>query len=270
MNLARAERPASRRAARAGRARRVATQGVIDPRRAALAQDQLAAMEPIATPRRPQALHLALRYERLVREGKVSAAADSIRAFMRPSISLQERMPRLARRYLDGFRDAGARQVAVMVAERGSAIAILAEVGSARFGDASDAGAFDFTRVTRSPGSTLKPFVYALAFERGALKATDLSADVPEGASGVNNADGIFLGPMPPRQALANSRNVPAPNLLRRVGVEANFQFPARPRPARTRSPGGILRRLHGDRLAADEARQTDARLCGACRRWLS
>ncbi len=79
--------------------------------------------------------------------------------------------------------------------------------------------------MTRSPGSTLKPFVYALAFERGALKATDILADVPEGASGVNNADGAFLGPMSPRQALANSRNVPAANLLRRVGIEPNFHF---------------------------------------------
>ena len=50
-------------------------------------------------------------------------------------------------------------------------------------------------------------------------------ADLPEGASGVNNADGHFLGPLLPRQALANSRNVPATNLLRRVGLEANFSF---------------------------------------------
>src|SRR5208337_5032392 len=98
--------------------------------------------------------------------------------------------------------------------------------GSARFGGGlAEAGGFDFTRVTRSPGSTLKPFVYALAFERGMLDAGDLLADIPEGASGINNADGLYLGPMSPRQALANSRNVPAANLLRRVGIEANFHF---------------------------------------------
>jgi len=51
-----------------------------------------------------------------------------------------------------------------------------------------------------------------------------LLGDVPEGASGVNNADGIFLVRCR-RSALANSRNVPAANLLRRVGVEANFHF---------------------------------------------
>ena len=111
-----------------------------------------------------------------------------------------------------------------MVVERGTRTPSLADVGSADLATRG-AGAFDFTRVTRSPGSTLKPFIYALAFERGALKATDLLADIPEGASGVNNADGAFLGPMSPRQALANSRNVPAANLLRRVGLEANFHF---------------------------------------------
>ncbi|MGA8171361.1 MAG: penicillin-binding transpeptidase domain-containing protein, partial [Methylocystis sp.] len=201
---------------------------------AALAKAQLAAMKPIAPPRRPETLHLALRYERLAREGRIEPASPhDPRIHASVDLGVEEDVARLARRYLNGFRGAGARQVAVMVAERGSN-SILAEVGSARYVGAGssggarnigDAGAFDFTRVTRSPGSTLKPFVYALAFERGALKASDILADVPEGASGINNADGVFLGPMSPRQALANSRNVPAANLLRRVGIEANFHF---------------------------------------------
>jgi len=198
--------------------------GALSPAQAELAKAQLTAMKPIAPPRRPETLHLALRYERLAREGRLEAASPyDPRIHASVDLGVEEEVARLARRYLNGFRGAGARQVAVMVAERPSN-AILAEVGSARFGGAG-AGAFDFTRVTRSPGSTLKPFVYALAFERGALKATDIIADVPEGALGINNADGVFLGPMSPRQALANSRNVPAANLLRRVGIEANFHF---------------------------------------------
>ena len=71
----------------------------------------------------------------------------------------------------------------------------------------------------------MKPFIYALALDRGVLKPTDVLADLPEGASGVGNADGVFLGPMLPRQALANSRNVPATNLLRAVGLEAVYGF---------------------------------------------
>lgn len=224
MNLAR-ESGLSRASTRAARALDELTRkDGIDAAQAALAKAQLAAMKPIAPPRRPETLHLALRYERLAREGRIAAASPyDPRIHASIDLGVEEEVARLARRYLNGFRGAGARQVAVMVAERHSNT-IVAEVGSARFGGAGS-GAFDFTRVTRSPGSTLKPFVYALAFERGALKATDILADVPEGASGVNNADGAFLGPMSPRQALANSRNVPAANLLRRVGIEANFHF---------------------------------------------
>lgn len=198
--------------------------GEIDSAQAALARGHLAAMRPLQAPRRPDALHVALRFERLVREGKIEARSKyDPRIHASLDLGLQHEIARLARRYLDGFRKAGARQVAVMVAERATN-AVLADVGSTDYRDAG-AGAFDYTRVMRSPGSTLKPFVYALAFERGALRTTDLLADIPEGASGVNNADGIFLGPMSPRQALANSRNVPATNLLRRVGLEANFQY---------------------------------------------
>ncbi len=202
----------------------LARQNVIDDAQAAQAKRQLTALTPKSAPRRPESLHIALRYERLAREGKITIASKSDpRIHATIDLSLQDKVARLARRYLNGFRSAGARQVAVMVVERGSN-AVLADVGSADYRD-ERGGAFDYTRVIRSPGSTLKPFVYALAFERGVLKPTDILADLPEGASGVNNADGTFLGPLLPRQALANSRNVPATNLLRRVGVETSFQF---------------------------------------------
>jgi penicillin-binding protein 1C len=198
--------------------------GALDATQGELARRELAAMRPFAAKRRPEALHLALRYERLAREGRVRAASRyDPRIHATIDLVVEGETMRLARRYLSIFRHAGARQVAVMVAERGSN-AVIADVGSADYDDPR-AGAFDFTRVMRSPGSTLKPFVYALALERGALKPTDLLQDMPEGASGVANADGLYLGPMTPRQALANSRNVPATNLLRRVGLLANFDF---------------------------------------------
>jgi penicillin-binding protein 1C len=110
-----------------------------------------------------------------------------------------------------------------MVVRRGSG-EVLASVGSNYYRD-RHSGALDFSRTLRSPGSTLKPFIYALALERGLLKPSDILADLPEGASGINNADGHFLGPMLPRQALANSRNVPATNLLRSVGLEPALRF---------------------------------------------
>jgi penicillin-binding protein 1C len=203
---------------------RLEGEGALDAAQAEMARRELAAMRPVEQKRRPEAIHLALRYERLAREGRVRAASPhDPRIHATIDLGVEQTAMKLARRYLSSFRSAGARQVAVMVAERGSN-AVIADVGSADYNDPR-AGAFDFTRVLRSPGSTLKPFVYALALERGALKATDLLEDIAEGASGVANADGLYLGPMTPRQALANSRNVPATNLLRRVGLETNFNF---------------------------------------------
>ncbi len=203
---------------------RLEEEGALDASQAALARRELDRMRPLDAKRRPETLHLALRYERLAREGHIrSLSEDDPRLHATIDLGIERDVAHLARRYLANFRGLGARQVAVMVVERGTN-AVIADVGSADYRDPR-AGAFDFTRVRRSPGSTLKPFIYALAFDRGVLKTTDLLNDVPEGASGVSNADGLFLGPMTPRQALANSRNVPATNLLRRVGLEANFHF---------------------------------------------
>jgi penicillin-binding protein 1C len=203
---------------------RLEEEGVLAAAQAALARAELDHMRPLDAKRRPETLHLALRYEALAREGLARPVSDGDRRINATiDMEVERDVLRLARRYLSNFRSRGARQVAVMVIERGTN-AVIADVGSSDYRD-PQAGAFDFTRVRRSPGSTLKPFIYALAFERGALKTTDLLNDIPEGASGVSNADGLYLGPLTPRQALANSRNVPATNLLRRVGLEANFNF---------------------------------------------
>ncbi len=202
----------------------LARQGVITPLEFVDAKKQLARMHTPRTLRRPDALHIALLYERLAREGKIAPATQydpRVRATL--DLSLQTQATKLARKYLAPWRDAGAEQAAVIIVERGSR-EILARVGSTDYAD-KHAGAFDFTRVQRSPGSTLKPFLFALALERGAIRPTDIMADLPEGASGVNNADGMFLGPLLPRQALANSRNVPATNLLKQTGLETNFRF---------------------------------------------
>src|SRR5262249_20418938 len=89
-------------------------------------------------------------------------------------------------------------------------------VGSGDFHDDARAGQVDMTRALRQPGSTLKPFVYAMAFARGRT-AADLLADVPasfsEGGRGVYapaNFDGGYQGPIRAPQALAGSLNVPA------------------------------------------------------------
>jgi penicillin-binding protein 1C len=202
----------------------LARQKVIDDAELALAHRQLAAMRPPDPPRRPDALHVVLRYQAMAREGRL-VPADPFDPRLRTTIDLdaQRKVTRLARNFLYAWRGMGAEQVAVIVVERGTR-EVVADLGSGDYRD-RHAGAIDFGRTPRSPGSTLKPFIYALALDRGVIRPTDVLADLPEGSSGINNADGHFLGPMLPRQALANSRNVPATNLLRSTGLDTVFRF---------------------------------------------
>src|SRR5439155_399543 len=101
----------------------------------------------------------------------------------------------------------------------------VAWVGSAGYFDARHAGAYDYAGVPRSPGSTLKPFLYALALERGAITPATILDDILRTPGDITNADEAFLGPLLPRVALANSRNVPAANLLDRIGLDDGYAF---------------------------------------------
>jgi penicillin-binding protein 1C len=92
-------------------------------------------------------------------------------------------------------------------------------VGGA-FGAESRAGALDLTRATRSPGSALKPFLYAMAFEQGLVRPDTLLSDLPRrfGAYAPENFDRGFAGRITAAEALRLSLNLPAVALLDGVG----------------------------------------------------
>jgi penicillin-binding protein 1C len=98
---------------------------------------------------------------------------------------------------------------------------VLARVGSADYFDDRRAGQVDMTRAVRSPGSTLKPFIYGLAFEDGFIHPESLIDDRPIrfGSYAPENFDMTFQGTVPVRKALQLSLNVPAIALLDRVGA---------------------------------------------------
>ena len=89
---------------------------------------------------------------------------------------------------------------------------VLARVGSADYFDAQRAGQVDMTAALRSPGSTLKPFIYGLGFEDGFIHPETLIEDRPVryGAYAPENFDLTFQGTVPVRKALQMSLNVPA------------------------------------------------------------
>ena len=96
---------------------------------------------------------------------------------------------------------------------------VLAMVGSHDFFDREALGQVNGTLAPRSPGSALKPFVYALAMEQGLITPETLLFDVPITYAGYEpvNYNGKYNGYVTARQALARSLNVPAVNLNARL-----------------------------------------------------
>jgi penicillin-binding protein 1C len=100
---------------------------------------------------------------------------------------------------------------------------VVALVGNLDFLDAAHGGQLAMFDRPRSPGSTLKPFVYALAIARGLALPGYLVADVPAqyGTYRPRNFDGDWAGLVTLRDALARSLNLPFVDLLQQLGVEA-------------------------------------------------
>ncbi len=100
---------------------------------------------------------------------------------------------------------------------------ILAAVGSAEFFNEQDRGQVNGYLAPRSPGSTLKPFVYALGMEKGLITPEHYLEDVPVVFSGYSpeNYDRTYSGMVSTREALKRSLNVPAVDLLAALGGEA-------------------------------------------------
>ncbi|MDB5565015.1 MAG: penicillin-binding protein [Tardiphaga sp.] len=188
--------------------------------------------------------------DRMVQEGRVSAA-DAMQAKAVVVPKLRKPMPVLAPHSADQATsllkdtpiikltlDAGIqRALEALARDRAAALGanisigiiavdndsgdVLAHVGSPDYFDDRRAGQVDMTRAIRSPGSTLKPFIYGLAFEDGFVHPDSLIEDRPIrfGSYAPENFDMTFQGTVPVRKALQLSLNVPAIALLDRVGA---------------------------------------------------
>ncbi|WP_066134833.1 penicillin-binding protein 1C [Bordetella ansorpii] len=109
--------------------------------------------------------------------------------------------------------------MAVLVMDNDS-LAVKVYAGSADFSDDSRYAHVDMVRGVRSPGSTLKPFLYGLALDDGLVHSESLLMDAPMSFGGYapGNFQASFSGPVSVAQALQRSLNVPAVDLLDRVG----------------------------------------------------
>ncbi len=158
-------------------------------------------LHPVAPPR------VAPHYAR-----RIAAGATTLDAAQQQSIE-RSIADFLSRERSRGLRNAAAILVHAPTRE------VRAYVGSAGFLNNGIAGQVDGVTAKRSPGSALKPFIYALAFDEGIIQPRTLLDDAPRRFSGYNpeNSDRGFLGPIPAGEALRRSRNVPAVELLARL-----------------------------------------------------
>lgn len=141
-------------------------------------------------------------------------------------LDLQRDIEGAVRVHLAAIADRGASDAAVLVVDNDTGD-VLAYVGSADFHSDEISGQVDMVRARRQPGSTLKPFVYGLAFAAG-HHGPELTADVPTtfqeaggGSYTPENFDRGFEGPIPLREALAGSLNIPAVRLAAELGPAA-------------------------------------------------
>jgi penicillin-binding protein 1C len=199
--------PAAAQRARARVLTRLERAGLIAPAARALAE-----AEPL--PRRQPLPALAWQAAGRIAHAAPMAAADVTSTIDAP---LQARLEAMARRSADAQERES--QVAILVLEVRSR-AVRAAVGSARLD--RPGGWMDLTRTFRSPGSALKPFIYAMAFEGGQAAPETRIADAPTAYAGYHphDFDRIFRGEVTARQALQQSLNVPAVHMLAAVGPQ--------------------------------------------------
>lgn len=137
-------------------------------------------------------------------------------------LTLQQLLEQRVHEHVLRWRSKGLRNAAALLIDTRD-MGVRALVGSADYFDASIAGQVNGTAAKRSPGSTLKPFIYGLALDQGVLHPASVLRDVPTafGPFMPENFDGRFLGPVTATDALVRSRNIPA------VWVAAQLRNPS-------------------------------------------
>ncbi len=199
--------PAIAQAARDRVLNRMVTAGLIGEREA-----HRAALEEVANLRRRLPAFAAHTANTLLRKAQAGAP---LKLTLRKSV--QEGLEAVAR---EAATRLGPKLSVAMVLADSRTGDILGSVGSASFFDSNRAGWIDMTRIVRSPGSTLKPFIYGLAFEQGMVAQETMIEDSPADFSGYRpkNFDMGYQGDVSIRQALQLSLNVPAIRILDAVG----------------------------------------------------
>lgn len=133
-------------------------------------------------------------------------------------LKMQATLERSLTQRIEQQRTSGVRNASAILIDS-ETMQVKAMVGSANFWDDDIDGQVNGVLAKRSPGSTLKPFIYALAFDQGVLHPMTVLKDAPTsfGPYSPENFDGRFIGPITAQDALVRSRNVPAVQVASRL-----------------------------------------------------
>jgi penicillin-binding protein 1C len=138
-------------------------------------------------------------------------------------LGLQTKMERTLSKEIESRKSIGITNAAAILVNY-KTMEVLAYIGSGDYFNRNIYGENDGVRAHRSPGSTLKPLIYATGIDMGLIHEMSLLADTRTnfGVYAPENSDNEFYGPVLARDALTHSRNIPAINLLRQIGIR-NF-----------------------------------------------
>lgn len=152
------------------------------------------------------------------------ASAHSVTTTL--DLRTQRSLERVLATYVKEHEHIGVHNAAAMLVDYRD-LSVHAMIGSADFFDRSIEGQVNGTLAKRSPGSALKPFIYALAIDQGVIHPLTVLKDTPTAFGPFNpeNFDGRFVGPITARDALIRSRNVPAMTLSAQLSTPTLYQF---------------------------------------------
>jgi penicillin-binding protein 1C len=133
---------------------------------------------------------------------------------------------RITHRYLARKKSLGVYNVSVLLVDTRD-MSIKSMLGSADFFNKKISGQINGSETKRSPGSTLKPFIYGLALDQGLIHPDTVLKDVPSSFNGYNpeNFDYDFMGPVKAKDALVLSRNIPAIYLSSQLNHPSLYQL---------------------------------------------
>lgn len=219
--------------------RRAVAAGILTRRRA-----RTAMRDGVPDGRRPLSFHAAHLADHLF----AARSETSVRTPLDPS--LQVRAEALATAHAEkAGPEVG---VAVLMVDHRDAMAVRAWVGSPDYLSGPRLGAIDMVRAIRSPGSTLKPFIYGLAFDRAIAHPNTRVMDAPRrfGRYAPGNFDGRYHGRVTVAEALRSSLNIPAVAVMDRLGPNRfahaldaagiRFSLPSGERPGLAVALGGV------------------------------